>query len=385
MIKKSLVYLGAELKKFREETMHLSQVEFGRVFDISKSLVCKVEAGERRYSEEIMSHFFSEYSIDRYMQLKFLILSELPFELINTEEDCYNVIKLVVELKNKGLYSIAKELIQKSLNTFDDSVDFYVLLSTVNLMENKYKESEENIILALDLYKSGIKSITTEADIYHNYGNIFFNQSYNSELNKMKFVTNLVKKNLNKNDILNNKEYIKISNDIMDLYIKAEEQFLKAYSINNKELRVISQLARLYFNIFNLNPNKLEYIDKSYLFLNKYIESEKANINRRVELTILLSIIMSFKNMSESSIILLHTLSGFQENNPLIYYAKALVYSSIANNDEIILNKSIDNIRKTLEISNFDEDIKLQILSDLNFDNVKHNILTKEQFKKLLF
>lgn len=386
MIKKSWTYLGTELKKFREENMKVSQVEFAKIFDISKSLVCKVEAGERRFNEDLMLEMFSKYSFTRFEQLKLLILSELPFHLDNTEEECYIVIKLIVDLKNKGLYSVAKELISKSLQTFDDSVDFYVLLSTVNLMESKFKKAEETIILALDLYNSGIKSVTTLCDLYHNYGNIFFKISYNYEFKKIEIVSNLVKQGLSKEEILKNKEYIDISKEIMDIYLKAEEKFLRAYEIDPNNILIVSQLSRLYFNIANLNLDSEKYIDKAYKFLTQFNEFEKVKVSDKLELSILLCIILALKNMENFALILANNVLGFKPDNALTYYAKALIYSYMGSNgDKETLNKSIYNISKMLEISNNDSSLKLEILADLNFENVRQNHLTSDEFKKLLF
>lgn len=385
MIKKSWQYLGSELKKFREEIMQISQVEFARNFGISKSLVCKVEAGERRFNEDIILSMFSKYSFSRFDQLKLLILSELPFHLINKEEECYTVIKLIVDLKNKGLFSVAKELISKSLTTFDDSVDFYVLLSTVNLMENKFKKAEENIILALDLYKSGVKSISSLNDIYHNYGNIFFKVSYNYEYKKMELVSELVKQGLNNETIIENIEYKKISNEIMDIYLKVEEQFLKSYNIDPNNILIVSQLSRLYFNISNLKINSDKYINKAYEFLIKFNELENVKISDKLELSVLLSIILSLKKMDDFAIILANNILGFQPKNPLVYYAKALIYSYTGKDDEQKLNKSIENITKMINVSNDDENYKLQLLADLNFDNVRQSHFTSEKFKSLLY
>lgn len=388
MVKKSWIYLGTELKKLREDTLKLSQVEFSKMFEISKSLVCKVESGERRYSQEIMDLIFSKFSINRYNQLKFLVLSEQSFNLINKEEDCFNVIKLIVELKNKGLYSIAKELIQKSIDTFDDSVDFYVLLSTVYLIEHKYKESEENILLALDLYKAGVKSISKAVDIYHNYGNIFFNMAYSLEVEKMHLVADMVKESNDNAFILSNSKYKKLSDKILNLYLKAEEMFIKSHQADNKDEKTIFQIAKVYFNIFNLDiKNNTSYISKSYDYINKYLDLDviKTNLNYRIEITALLSILLLYKDMNDTSIILSNTLSGFKPKDPLVYYVRALIYSYIGNNNEELLRKSIENIKASLEISNYDEDMILQIISDLHFENVRQSEFTKNSFIDLLF
>ena len=384
MSKPSWLYLGSELKKFREEKLILSQVDFAKILGISKSLVCRVESGERRYNQEILEDIFSMFSLNTYDKLKILLLSELPFELRNDTDDCSNVIKLTIELKNKGLFNLAKNLVNHSLTIFDDSVDFYVLLSTVNLMENKYEESEKNINIALNLNKSAIKSISTESDIYHNYGNIFFNMSYSYELKRIELVAKLVKENYYQKDILDSKEYKNLSNKITELYVKTEKYFLIAYELNNQNTRIIAQLSRLYFNMANLNIDNSDHINKAYEFLNQFLEADKIELAERVELSILLTIIMTFKNMEQVAIVILNKIIGFEPENILAYFAKAVVYSYNTDNDSIKLNKAMDNINKVLEISNSSSEIKLQILADFSFENLRKSDITQTRFNQLL-
>lgn len=385
MSKKAWIYLGNELKKFREEKILLSQVDFAKTLGISKSLVCKVEAGERKYNLETLEAIFANFPLDDYSKLKFLTISELPFKLKNSEDECFNVIKLTIELKNKGLFFLAKRLISQSLETFDDFVDFYVLLSTVNLMENKYDESEKNINIALNLYHKGIKSISTESDMYHNYGNIFFNMSYQYEFKRLELISNLVKENQYKEQITKNKDYIEINNKILSLYNQTEEYFLKSYNLNQNNIHVVAQLARLYFNISNLDIDNKENIDRAYKFLNIIEERDDLPINDRVELSILLSIIMSLKNMAQEAVVLLNNIICFRDNNPLTYYAKSIAYLYKSNNDVSILNKAFDNLHKTLEISNFDNGMKLQVLGDFNFELFRSNDNLNTKFELLLF
>ncbi|MBC7473839.1 MAG: helix-turn-helix transcriptional regulator [Candidatus Sericytochromatia bacterium] len=384
MSKPSWLYLGSEFKKFREEKLILSQVDFAKILGISKSLVCRVESGERRYNQEILEDIFSMFSLNTYDKLKILLLSELPFELRNDTDDCSNVIKLTIELKNKGLFNLAKNLVNHSLTIFEDSVDFYVLLSTVNLMENKYEESEKNINIALNLNKSAIKSISTESDIYHNYGNIFFNMSYSYELKRIELVAKLVKENYYQKDILDSKEYKNLSNKITELYVKTEKYFLMAYELNNQNTRIIAQLSRLYFNMANLNIDNSDHINKAYEFLNQFLEADKIELAERVELSILLTIIMTFKNMEQVAIVILNKIIGFEPENILAYFAKAVVYSYNTDNDSIKLNKAMDNINKVLEISNSSSEIKLQILADFSFENLRKSDITQTRFNQLL-
>lgn len=381
------IYLGNELKKIRESKANLSQVDFAKLLNISKSLVCRVESGERKYNQIILNELFIKFDLDSYYKIKLLLLSDFSFEIKNNTEDRSNVIKLLVELKNNNFITLTKRLINKSLDIFNDSVDFYVLLSTINLIEKNYDEAEVNIKKALILYKNDENSISSKLEIYHNYGNIFFNISYDYEMKKIKLVSDLFNKGFTKEEILINSKYIEINNKILSLYKKAEQLFIqaqddtslkKSYSSNKQQ--VSSQLSRLYFNIVSIDNT---YLEKSLNFISKFLQDDNVSNEDRIEISILFSLLLSFKDEHEIGLIILNNILSSNKDNILALFAKAIIYSIHSDSNTNYLSKSVDFIKKILDIDNSDE-MKLQIEGEIRFFNIRKNSKYFSLFKKNL-
>lgn len=381
------IYLGNELKKIREEKTNLSQVDFSKFLNISKSLVCRVESGERKYNQIILNELFIKLNLDSYHRIKFLLLSDFSFEIKNNIEDRENVIKLLVELKNNNFISLTKRLINKSLNIFNDSVDFYVLLSTINLIEKNYDEAEINIKKALILYKSDENSISSKLEIYHNYGNIFFNVSYDYEIKKIKLVSELFNKGFTKENIISNSKYIDLNKKILDLYQKAEKLFIQAqddsclkqsYSTNHQQ--VSAQLSRLYFNIVSIDNS---YLEKALIFISNFLQDDNISIEDRIEISIFMSILLAIKGDYEIGLIILNNILVYNKENVLAIFAKAIVYSLNYKKDANFLSKALDSIEKIIDIDNSDE-MKLQIEGEINFYNIRKNPKSFSRLKKIL-
>jgi transcriptional regulator with XRE-family HTH domain len=381
------IYLGNELKKIRESKSNLSQVDFGKLLNISKSLVCRVESGERKYNQIILNELFIKFDLDSYYKIKLLLLSDFSFEIKNNTEDRSNVIKLLVELKNNNFIILTKRLINKALDIFHDSVDFYVLLSTINLIEKNYEEAEINIKKALILYNTDEESISSKLEIYHNYGNIFFNISYDYEMKKIQLVYDLFKQNCTQEDIISNSKYIDLNRKILELYKKAEQLFIqaqedisskKSYSSNLQQ--VSAQLSRLYFNIVSLDEN---YLDKSISFITDFLQKDNISLEDRSEISIFMSILLSIKGNYEIGLIMLNNILSYDSSNVLALFAKAIIYSVNSLSNINMLNKSLDCIEKILDIDNSDE-IKLQIEGEINFYNIRKNAKYFSKFKKIL-
>ncbi|MBC7476368.1 MAG: helix-turn-helix domain-containing protein [Candidatus Sericytochromatia bacterium] len=377
-----LFYLGIEFKNLREEKTDLSQVDFAKLLNISRSLVCKVEAGERKYNKELLQDIFVKLSLSDYDRLKFCLLSGFSFKLNNTDADCSNIIKLTIELKDKGLINFAKLLIKEALLVLEESIDFYVLLSTINLLEKNYHESELNIKKALELYNSSAKGISTELEIYHNFGNVFFNESYDYELKRVELIGKLVKEGLFNQDIFLNKDYIDLSSKINKLYNKAEKSFLLAYKISPNDIRITIQMSRLYFNIASLEPKNKMAVDRASKFLSKSLAFENINSEDRLELTVLLSIIMAFNDNYELGIIIINNILLFSPDNYLAYFAKSIIYSYKGKDNLELLNKANYNLKKALSLY---DGLKLQALGELSFENIKRNDLTRKEFEEMVF
>lgn len=369
------IYLGNILKRIREEKTGLSQVSFAKFLNISKSLVCRVESGERKYNNLLLEEIFDKLNLDSYDRMKILLLSNLNFKIKNTLEDKSNVLKLVIELKNNNLIEMTKSLIHKALDVFDTSVDFYVLLSTINLIEKKYDESIKNIEIALELYKSGKQSISTDIEIYHNYGNIYFHMSYEHELKKIKIISDLFNKGLSKKEIIKNIEYKNITKEIYSLYEKTESLMLKSYSFNHNHKEVSAQLSRLYFNMSNINES---YIEKSINFITKFLREDNIKKEDRIEISILLSLLMSLNKQYDYSHILLNNIIALDPNNCLAIFVKSINYSL-----EGKISESLKNLDYLLSIDNSD-DLKLQIAGEINFSNIFENEKYRKEIYKLL-
>ncbi|MFN4149497.1 MAG: helix-turn-helix domain-containing protein [Candidatus Sericytochromatia bacterium] len=381
------IYLGNELKKIREEKAHLSQVDFSKFLNISKSLVCRVESGERKYNQIILNELFIKLNLDSYHRIKFLLLSDFSFEIKNSIEDKENVIKLLVELKNNNYIILTKRLINKSLDIFNASVDFYVLLSTINLIEKNYDEAEINIKKALILYRSDENSISSKLEIYHNYGNIFFNVSYDYEMQKIKLVSDLFNKGFTKEDIINNHKYIDLNKTILDLYQKSEKLFIQAQddscskkSYSSNQQQVSAQLSRLYFNLVSVDNS---YLEKSLLFISNFLQDDNISIEDRTEISIFMSILLAIKGDYEIGLIILNNILAYNKENVLAMFAKAIVYSLNYQEDINFLSKALDYIEKILDIDN-SLDMKLQIEGEINFYNIRKNPKSFSRLKKIL-
>lgn len=381
------IYLGNELKKIRESKSNLSQVDFGKLLNISKSLVCRVESGERKYNQIILNELFIKFDLDSYYKIKLLLLSDFSFEIKNNTEDRSNVIKLLVELKNNNFITLTKRLINKALDIFHDSVDFYVLLSTINLIEKNYEEAEINIKKALILYNTDEESISSKLEIYHNYGNIFFNISYDYEMEKLQLVSDMFNQNFTREYIINDSKYIELNKKILDLYKKAEKLFIQAQedsslkkSYSSNQQQVSAQLSRLYFNIVSIDTS---YLEKAFIFLTNLLQDDKTLREDRVEISIFMSILLSMRGNYELGLIIINNILSYDQTNILALFAKAIIYSLNSNSNINMLDKSLACIKKILEIDD-SEEIKLQIRGEINFYNIRQNEKYYSIFKKLL-
>lgn len=385
----------AELRKKYKLTMQA----LGDRVSLSKSYISLLESGVRQPSKDVVENLAQAFFPEGNDKVRDELLVLAGFRPVNLEnysstqsheaayklaleknpKDFQAYLTWIQDLLKSQKYDIAKEIIQKGLQLFDELLQLQSLLANLELIKGNYSSAIQTQKSAIDSYLLQAENERPDVNIAlfkFNLGNIYFTKAY-MHLG-------------NKHAAKNAQERSQESKEAFANFELARQQLKEAMELMPEHIYIIDEYARVNFNLAFLSENERQAAKfwkeaiTSFKLVLKSEDKQELGYDVLKEAGIFLAHAYTKNKQFEEAEGALNLISAYAPNYWLLHYAKACFYNLKHESDknETWLDRSLKSLTMAVSIEHKNNHARHQALSDPDLNAVRTQ--RKKQFKQIV-